>query len=71
MAGVLRYKFKSEISYSSLLFDGMFISVGDLKQQVADKRGMQVRFLAPHSKHTRTHTRSLTNTLTHLHTHDL
>ena len=41
MAGVLRYKFKSEISYTNLLFDGQFISVGDLKRQVAEKRGYQ------------------------------
>ena len=41
MAGVLRYKFKSEISYTNLLFDGQFISVEDLKRQVAEKRGYQ------------------------------
>ncbi|QDZ23091.1 hypothetical protein HOP50_09g56310 [Chloropicon primus] len=46
MSGVLRYKFKSEISYTNLLFDGMFISVGDLKRQIAEKRGMIASELA-------------------------
>ena len=40
MGGVVRFKFKSELGYDSLLFDGMFISVGDLKRMVGERRGM-------------------------------
>lgn len=53
MAGVLRYKFKSERNYEQLLFDGMFISVGDLKRQIAEKRSMSESELAIHRSDSR------------------
>ena len=49
---LVRYKFRSELSYDSLLFDGMFISVGDLKRQIAEKRGMIATELAIHKPDT-------------------
>ena len=39
MASTVHYKFKSQKDYDSIEFDGMFISVGDLKRQI-DKRGL-------------------------------
>lgn len=52
MAGVLRYKFKSELSYENLLFDGMFLSVGELKRQIAEKRNMTAMELDIHMSDT-------------------
>ena len=40
MASTVHYKFKSQKDYDSIEFDGMFISVGDLKRQIVDKRGL-------------------------------
>ena len=40
MASTVHYKFKSQKDYDSIEFDGMFISVGDLKRQITDKRGL-------------------------------
>ena len=36
MASTVHYKFKSQKDYDSIEFDGMFISVGDLKRQITD-----------------------------------
>ena len=40
MTSTVHYKFKSQKDYDSLGFDGMFISVGDLKRQIAEKKGL-------------------------------
>ena len=40
MTSTVHYKFKRQKDYDSLGFDGMFISVGDLKRQIAEKKGL-------------------------------
>ena len=40
MSGVVHFKFKSAISYDSVHFDGAFVTVGELKNLIADKRGL-------------------------------
>jgi hypothetical protein len=40
MASTVHYKFKSQKDYDSVNFDGMFISVGDLKSAIVDKKGL-------------------------------
>lgn len=40
MAGVVNFKFKSALAYDSVKFDGAFISVGELKSLIADKKGL-------------------------------
>ena len=40
MASTVHYKFKSQKDYDSIGFDGMFISVGDLKRQITERRGL-------------------------------
>ena len=39
MASTVHYKFKSQKDYDSIGFDGMFISVGDLKKSIVEKKG--------------------------------
>ena len=36
MASTVHYKFKSQKDYDSVGFDGMFISVGDLKKSIVE-----------------------------------
>ncbi len=36
----MHFKFKSAISYDSVHFDGAFVTVGELKNLIADKRGL-------------------------------
>eukprot|EP00216_Chloropicon_sp_CCMP2111_P001646 CAMPEP_0198238278 /NCGR_PEP_ID=MMETSP1446-20131203/3974_1 /TAXON_ID=1461542 ORGANISM="Unidentified sp, Strain CCMP2111" /NCGR_SAMPLE_ID=MMETSP1446 /ASSEMBLY_ACC=CAM_ASM_001112 /LENGTH=577 /DNA_ID=CAMNT_0043920669 /DNA_START=333 /DNA_END=2066 /DNA_ORIENTATION=- len=52
MAGVVRFKFKSELGYDDLMFDGMFISIGDLKRHIGEKRNMIASELAIHKAET-------------------
>ena len=40
MSGVVHFKFKSAISYDSVQFDGAFVSVGELKTLIAEKKGL-------------------------------
>ena len=40
MASIVHYKFKSQKDFDTITFDGMFISVGDLKRQIVDKKGL-------------------------------
>ena len=40
MASVINFKFKSALSYDSIKFDGAFISVGELKGLIAEKKGL-------------------------------
>lgn len=40
MSGVVHFKFKSAISYDSVHFDGAFVTVGEIKNLIADKRGL-------------------------------
>ena len=40
MAGIVHFKFKSQISYDSVSFDGHFVSIGELKNLIAEKRGI-------------------------------
>ena len=40
MASLVHYKFKSQKDFDTVTFDGMFISVGDLKRQIVDKKGL-------------------------------
>ena len=40
MASTVHYKFKSQKDYDAVVFDGMFISVGDLKSRIVDKKGL-------------------------------
>ena len=40
MASTVHYKFKSQKDYDSVVFDGMFLSVGDLKRSIVDKKGL-------------------------------
>ena len=40
MTSVINFKFKSALSYDSVKFDGAFISVGELKGIIADKKGL-------------------------------
>jgi E3 ubiquitin-protein ligase RBBP6 len=37
---LVHYKFKSQKDFDSLTFDGMFISVGELKRQIVEKKGL-------------------------------
>ena len=39
MSGVVHFKFKSAISFDSVQFDGAFVSVGELKTLIAEKKG--------------------------------
>ena len=41
MASTVHYKFKSQKDFDVVTFDGMFISVGDLKRQIVDKKGLE------------------------------
>ena len=36
----MHFKFKSAISYDSVHFDGAFVTVGELKNLIADKKGL-------------------------------
>lgn len=38
--GVVHYKFKSAKDFDSISFDGVFISVADLKRAIVDKKGL-------------------------------
>eukprot|EP00894_Picocystis_sp_ML_P002122 jgi/Pico_ML_1/52639/g3317.t1 len=40
MSGTVHYKFKSALNFSSIAFDGGFISVSDLKKTIAEKSGL-------------------------------
>ena len=40
MTGVVNFKFKSALAYDSVKFDGAFISVGELKGLIAEKKGL-------------------------------
>lgn len=40
MSGVVHFKFKSAISFDSVQFDGAFVSVGELKNLIAEKKGL-------------------------------
>jgi hypothetical protein len=41
MASELRYRFRSEKEFSSLQFDGQFLSVSDAKALLAERAGLQ------------------------------
>jgi len=38
--GTIHYKFKSQKSYDTVTFDGVYISVENLKQLIAEKKGL-------------------------------
>ena len=38
--GTIHYKFKSQKSYDTVTFDGVYISVANLKQLIAEKKGL-------------------------------
>jgi hypothetical protein len=38
MASVIHYKFKSQKDFDSVTFDGIFISVTDLKRAISEKK---------------------------------
>lgn len=40
MASAVRFKFRAELNYSNLQFDGHYISVGELKRLIAEKKGL-------------------------------
>jgi hypothetical protein len=40
MSGIIHFKFKSSTSYDSVGFDGAFVSVGELKVLIAEKKGL-------------------------------
>lgn len=40
MSGVVHFKFKSSNAYDSVGFEGAFVSVGELKVLIADKKGL-------------------------------
>lgn len=40
MSGKVHFKFRSALSYDTVAFDGHFISVGELKRLIADKKGL-------------------------------
>lgn len=40
MSGIVHFKFKSSNTYDSVSFDGAFVSVGELKNLIADKKGL-------------------------------
>jgi len=40
MSGIIHFKFKSSNSYDSVGFDGAFVSVGELKVLIAEKKGL-------------------------------
>ena len=40
MSGVVHFKFKSAISFDSVQFDGAFVTVGELKNLIAEKKGL-------------------------------
>ncbi|KAG2438346.1 hypothetical protein HYH02_010802 [Chlamydomonas schloesseri] len=42
MASSIRFKFRAELSYSNLPFDGHYITVGELKRLIAEKKGLGV-----------------------------
>ena len=41
MSGCAYFKFKSAIEYDSVQFDGVFISVGDLKRAIIEKKNLK------------------------------
>jgi E3 ubiquitin-protein ligase RBBP6 len=40
MTSTMYFKFRAMKAYETLLFDGHFLSVGELKQLIAEKRGL-------------------------------
>lgn len=40
MSGVVHFKLKSSTAYDSVGFDGAFVSVGELKVLIAEKKGL-------------------------------
>ena len=40
MASRVQFKFKSAVTSETVLFDGTYISVGDLKREIVDKKGL-------------------------------
>ena len=38
MAASVRFKFRSELNYDTIAFDGAFVSVGELKRLIAEKK---------------------------------
>mmetsp|Transcript_35793 Transcript_35793/g.113091 ORF Transcript_35793/g.113091 Transcript_35793/m.113091 type:complete len:101 (-) Transcript_35793:1011-1313(-) len=38
MSGSVHFKFKSALNYDTVSFDGVFISVSELKKSIADKK---------------------------------
>ncbi len=40
MTSIIYFKFRAMKAYESLMFDGHFLSVKELKQLIADKRGL-------------------------------
>ena len=40
MSGVVHFKFKSSNAYDSVGFEGAFVSVGELKVLIAEKKGL-------------------------------
>ena len=40
MSGVVHFKFKSSNSYDAVGFEGAFVSVGELKILIAEKKGL-------------------------------
>lgn len=42
MASVVRFKFKSGVQFETIQFDGVFISVGELKKLIAEKKNLSI-----------------------------
>jgi hypothetical protein len=40
MSGIVHFKFKSALTYDSVQFDGSFVTVGELKALIAEKKGI-------------------------------
>lgn len=42
MSGVVHFKFRSALTYDNVSFDGHYVSVGEIKKLIADKKGLGV-----------------------------
>jgi|APGre2960657444_1045066.scaffolds.fasta_scaffold11638_1 E3 ubiquitin-protein ligase RBBP6 len=40
MASRVQYKFKSATTSETVVFEGMYLSVGDLKREIVEKKGL-------------------------------
>ena len=41
MSGLAYFKFKSALTYDSVAFDGVFITVAELKRSIKEKKGLK------------------------------